>query len=156
MNDELKKTTRIAGRRKVRTDERGRTIWDDTVKTANLELVSTQMLQQLIDSEDHAVASKLQEASLGKDGILAHDAEQNRFEIISDEELEHILNGTEAQYHANEAAAVGEPMVESVAEEEEFELVSTQMLRQILSPEDFCELDDGDSAPSGFDPYNHT
>lgn len=156
MSDDLKKTTRIVRKPKVRTDDRGHTVWDDTIKTANLELVSTQMLQQLIDSDDHTTKTGLKEASQGKDGVLAHDPEENRFEIISDEELQHILDGTEAEYASKRAAAIEEPLVETVAEEGELELVSTQMLRQILSPEDFNELDGDGSSPSGFDPYNHT
>lgn len=160
MTDDLKKTTRVVRRPKVRTDDRGRTVWDDTVRTANLELVSTQMLQQLIESDDHATTTGLQKAAQQKDGVLAHDPEQNRFEIISDEELQHILDGTEAEYNAKKAAVVDEPAIEAVvetdAEQEELELVSTQMLRQILNPEDFSEQDEDSSSPSGFDPYNHT
>ncbi|MGI9238670.1 MAG: hypothetical protein ACR2QZ_14830 [Woeseiaceae bacterium] len=156
MSDDLKRTTRVVQKPKVRTDDRGRTVWDDTIKTANLELVSTQMLQQLIDSDDEATTNHLQEVSKGKDGVLAHDADKGRFEIISDEELQHILDGTDAEYNAQKAASIEVPLAESVAEnEEELELVSTQMLRQILSPEDFSELDD-DPEASGFDPYNHT
>lgn len=156
MSDDLKKTQRVVPKTKVRTDDRGRTVWDDTIKTANLELVSTQMLKQLIDNSDHATSSQLQEVSKGRDGVLAHDAEQGRFEIISDEELEHILKGTEAEYNAKKAVLAEEPPAEPVAEEEELELVSTQMLRQILSPDDFSELDEDGSAQSGFDPYDHT
>ncbi len=156
MSDDLKKTARIVTRPKVTTDDRGRTVWDDTIKTANLELVSTQMLQQLIDSDDHATTATLKEVSQGKDGVLAHDPEQNRFEIISDEELQHILDGTDAEYNARKAAAIDEPLVETVAKEQELELVSTQMLRQILSPEEFSELDEDGASASGFDPYNHT
>ena len=156
MSDDLKKTRRIVRNPKVRTDDRGRTVWDDTIKTANLELVSTQMLQQLIDSDDHATKSSLEEVSKQEDGVLAHDPEQNRFEIISDEELQHILDGTDAEYNAKKAVVVDAPSVETVSEEEELELVSTQMLRQILSPEDFSELDEDGSPASGFDPYNHT
>ena len=156
MNDELKITTRIVKTPKVKTDDRGRTVWDDTVKMANLELVSTQMLQQLIDAGDDATTSHLREVAGGEDGLLAHDAEKGRFEIISDEELQHILDGTDAEYNARKKAAyVEEPLAEVVEENEELELVSTQMLRQILSPEDFSETDDG-TPGSGFDPYNHT
>lgn len=156
MNDDLKKTARIVRKPKVKTDDRGRTVWDDTIKTANLELVSTQMLQQLIDADDEATTSHLKEVSKGQDGVLAHDAEENRFEIISDEELQHILDGTDAQYNAGKAAVVEEATVETSAEEEELELVSTQMLRQILSPDDFSELGEDETPSSGFDPYNHT
>ena len=156
MSDDLKKTQRITPKPKVRTDGRGRTVWDDTIKTANLELVSTQMLKQIIDDGDAATSSHLEEVSKGDDGVLAHDAERGRFEIISDEELEHILKGTDAEYNAKKTVLSEEPSVEIVQEDEELELVSTQMLRQILSPDDFSELDEDGSAQSGFDPYDHT
>lgn len=156
MNDELKKTTRIVKKPKVKTDDRGRTVWADTVETANLELVSTRTLQQLIDAGDDATTTHLRELAEGKDGLLAHDADKGRFEIISDEELQHILDGTDAEYDAKKKAAfIEEPLAEAAEEDEELDLVSTQMLRQILSPEDYSEDDDG--APgAGFDPYNHT
>jgi len=152
MNDELKKTVRIVRKPKVKTDDRGRTVWADTVETANLELVSTQMLKQIIETDDDATKDHLREVAEGKDGLLAHDADKGRFEIISDEELQHILDGTDAEYNAKKATFIEEPLVEAAAEEEDLELVNTQMLRQILSPEDFSE-DDGDG--SGFDPYDH-
>ena len=157
MNDELKKTTRIVRRPKVRVDDRGRTVWDDTIKTANLELVSTQMLEQLIDADDGAMTNQLREVAEGGDGVLAHDADQGRFEIISDEELQHILDGTEAEFNEKKKATViEEPPTDAVAEEEELELVSTQMLRQILSPEDFSEEHGDEFGGSGFNPYDHS
>lgn len=156
MNDDLKKTTRIVRNPKVKTDGRGRTVWADTVETANLELVSTQMLQQLIEDGDDATTNHLREVAEGKDGLLAHDADKGRFEIISDEELQHILDGTDAEHNAKKKSArIKEPLAEAVEEQEELELVSTQMLRQILSPEDFSE-DDGNASGSGFDPYDHS
>lgn len=155
MNADLKKTTKITHRPKVKTDARGRTVWTDTIETANLEFVSTQMLQQLIEDDDEATKDLLREVSEGKDGLLAHDADKGRFEIISDEELQHILDGTDAEYDAKKAAIVEELPTETVGDEENLELVSTQMLRQILSPEDFSEGDRDGSVPSGFDPYNH-
>lgn len=155
MDDELKKTTRTVRSPKVKTDDRGRTVWADTIETTNLELVSTQMLQQLIDDGGDATTNHLREVAEGKDGLLAHDAHKGRFEIISDEELQHILDGTDAEYKAKKKAAyIEESLAEAAEEEEELELVSTQMLRQILSPEDFSE-DDGDAPGSGFDPYDH-
>ena len=114
------------------------------------------MLQQLIDDGDETTTNYLREVAQGNDGVLVHDADRGRFEIISDEELQHILDGTDAEYNAKKKAAyIEEPLAEVVEEDEELELVSAQMLRQILSPEDFSEDEDGASR-SGFDPYNHT
>ncbi len=52
MNDKLKQTMRILRSPKVTTDDRGRTVWVDPIETAKLELVSTQMLTQIIESGD--------------------------------------------------------------------------------------------------------
>ena len=152
MNDELKRTMRIVRPSKVKTDERGRTVWDGTVETVNLELVSTRMLKQLIEADDSGTQDQLREAAQGADGVLAHDADKGRFEIISDEELQHILDGTDVERTENPtAAAIDEPTAEAVSDEPELDLVNTQLLRTILNPEESEQ-----TAESGFDPYDHS
>ena len=156
MNDDLNKTQRILRSPKVTTDERGRTVWVDPVETANLELVSTQMLKQIIDAGDEVTHKNLREMAEGEQGLLARDIDKGRFEVISDEELQHILDGTDKEYEASKRASVAEePVAEVVADEEELELVSTQMLRIILSPEDEEKKAAEGSAETGFDPYDH-
>ena len=152
MSDDLKRTVRIVRPSRIRTDDRGHTIWDGSVETVNLELVSTQMLKQLIETNDSATRDQLREASQGADGVLAHDADKGRFEIISDEELQRILDGTDVASTVNQTAiAIDEPAADAAAEELELDLVSTQLLRTILSPDD-----DEQTAESGFDPYDHS
>lgn len=156
MNDKLNQTMRIRRRPKVTTDERGRTVWIDTVETAELELVSTQMLKHIIEAGDVGTKDSLREVAEGKDGLLARDVDKGRFEVISDEELQHILDGTDMEPEEKAAAGlVKEPVAEAVTDEEELELVSTQMLRIILSPEDEDQTAAEGSADSGFDPYDH-
>jgi hypothetical protein len=152
MHDELKRTMKIVRQSKVTTDERGRTVWDGTVETVSLELVSTQMLRQLIEAGDSDTQDQLRKVAQGADGVLAHDADKGRFEVISDEELQRILDGTDAKRTANSAAsALDEPAVKAASDDPELDLVSTQMLRTILGPDDFEQ-----SAESGFDPYDHS
>ncbi len=116
---------RILRSPKVTTDDRGRTVWVDPIETAKLELVSTQMLKQIIDEGD---AGKNQE----------------------------LLDGTDKEYEAQRAASlVEESVAETVAEDEELELVSTQMLRTILSPHDHEAPDDDEFADTGFNPYSN-
>ena len=154
MNDELSKTTMILRSPKVRTDERGRTVWVDTVKTATLELVSTQMLKQIIETGDVDTSVSLREVAEGEDGLLARDVDKGGFEIIGDEELQRILDGTDLETDANETARrVEESAAEVDAGDEELELVSTQMLRIMLSPEDEDQIVAGDA---GFNPYDHS
>lgn len=154
MTDELKKTVKITRKPKVTTDDRGRTVWVDTVITANLELVSTQMLKQIIDADDIETREQLRDIAEGKDGLLAHDIDKGRFEIISAEELQHILDGTDMEPGSKLVGRVTDvALAETVNEEEELELVSTQMLRKIILAED--ENQAGEPDQSGFDPYNH-
>ena len=155
MNDKLDQTMKILRSPKVKTDDRGRTVWVDPVETARLELVSTQMLQQIIDAGDAKDTATLREMAAGGDGLVARDMDDGRFEVISDEELQHILDGTDKDYEANrEAAVVKELPADTATAEENLELVSTQMLRVILG----TELDEADEPPAtqGFDPYDHS
>ena len=152
MNDELKRTRKFVRRSKVMTDESGRTVWDGTVKTANLELVSSQMLKQLIETNDSDTQDQLREVAQGPDGVLARDADKGQFEIIGDEELQNILDGTDLESTTNPTAATSDKSAAKAdIDEPELELVSTQFLRAILDPEDIEQ-----AAESGFDPYDHS
>lgn len=155
MTSDFKQTVKIVRKPKVVTDDRGRTVWSDPVETANLELVSTQMLQQLIASDDQSAKDQIRDAAGSKDGLLAHNTESNRFEVISDEELQQILNsGHELHESRNFVEAIDEPMADEAESENELELVSTEMLRQILDPTGAPSTDDDGSPDTGFDPYN--
>ena len=156
MNDELKRTMRILRSPKVTTDDRGRTVWVDPIETAKLELVSTQMLTQIIESGDVDTNDQLRKVAEGEDGLLARDIDSGGFEVISDEELQHILDGTDMEPEAKNAAGlVEEAAADTVIDEGELELVSTQMLRIVLSPEDEKKTGDAGSSDSGFDPYDN-
>lgn len=155
MTDDLKQTVKIVRKPKVTTDARGRTVWSDPVETANLELVSTQMLNQLIASGDEDARNQIRDAAAGKDGLLAHNTDSERFEIISDEELQQILDsGHELHEARNFVDSIDEPMADSTAADDELELVSTQLLRQILDPAAADSGADDAKPDAGFDPYN--
>ncbi len=155
MTEEFKKTVKIVRPPKVHTDERGRTVWSDTVETATLELVSTQMLKKIIDSDDADRQGRLREAAKGKEGLLAHNSENDRFEIITDDELKQILDDSS---EVSEASKMFDKVEESptvlIQENEELELVSTQFLRKILNPDDDGADDTDGSAGGGFNPYD--
>ena len=157
MSDEFKQTVKIVRKPKVTTDDRGRTVWSDPVETANLELVSTQMLKQLIESGNQAATEQIRHVASSKEGMLAHNSESDSFEIISDEELQQILDsGHELHEARNFVDAIDEPMADAAGAEEELELVSTQLLRQILDPAAAPSSDDDAPPDSGFDPYNRS
>ena len=157
MPDDLKQTVRIVRKPKVATDERGHTVWADPVETVELDLVSTTMLKNLLDADDDTTRQRIEKAAEGKDGVLAHDAERDRFEIIDDDDLQAALDSAaSAQEPVRPADVVLEPLADSIDDdEEELSLVSTQMLRKMLAgdePDD--NPDSGDEPGDGFDPYN--
>lgn len=156
VSEDFKRTVKIVHRPKVTTDGRGRTVWADPVETTELQLVSTQMLQQIIDSDDDSKKDRIREVAEGNDGLLAHDVENDSFEIISDDDLQQILDSDLAQPVAKKVAdVIYEPLTETVNEVEELSLVSTQVLRRMLNPEEDEETPEEAPIESGFDPYNN-
>lgn len=156
MSERLKKTIRIQRRASVNTDDRGRNVWTDTIETAELELVSTVMLKKIIDSGDDERKERLREAAEGKDGILAHDPQSDRFEIVDDDDLKAALQSAAGVSNEVRAADVTyEPQRQSgEGDADELSLVSTQALRRILNQEPEVEADEAPPAEQGFDPYN--
>lgn len=148
--DKIKQTTGVIRRPKILTDELGRNIWNKTVESSHLELVSTEMLNEIIKADDHDTNDQLREVAEGEDGLLTHDLDTDTFAIISEKELLQILDGAETDVDARMSTGhADEPAVQNVMGDNELELVDTQMLRQLLRPDD----EEG-SAERGFDPYN--
>jgi hypothetical protein len=153
-------TVRIRRPAKVTTDDRGRTVWADTVETAELELVSTAELQKILASTDEDTRSAIQSIIREEEeGVLARDPTTGLFEIISDADLQAILENTNDLPKTRRPADVTLEPVNRQEDDEELSLVSTQVLRKILAK-------DAPKAPSpakdklprdkggGFDPYN--
>lgn len=153
MNDKLKQTMKILHSPKVTTDDRGRTVWADTVRTAKLELMSTQMLQAVIASGDATTSARLRQVAEADDGLVARDLDTNRFEVITDDELQRILDGTDTDSVTAGTDRVAEAPA-TLSDDAELELVSTQMLRVMLKIEDDEPAAADEPADAGFDPYN--
>jgi hypothetical protein len=158
VSDKYKQTVRIVRRPKVRVDDRGRNVWAEPIEEAELDLVSTAMLKRVLSSEDEVKKQQIRDAAVGKDGVLAHDPEKDRFEIIDDADLEAALQAASKGMDAIKAADVQLVPLSSRADnaDEELSLVSTQALRRILDPgsadtKDAAKIEPDDS---GFDPYN--
>jgi predicted RNase H-like nuclease (RuvC/YqgF family) len=148
MSIDLTKTVRILRKPKVALDERGHNVWVDEVETAEFELVSTMMLQAIIESGDDAQKQQLREAADSGDGVLTHDPDKNRFEIVDDEDLMAALQ----QADDSAPPAVGVQVETTVEQDDQFELVSTQMLRAMLDPD--AKNEDPPEDDTAFDPYN--
>jgi hypothetical protein len=141
-------------RPKVSTDDRGRTVWTEPVESVELELVTTGMLEQILQTDDDDAKRRLREAARGKDGVLAHDPRRGRYEIIDDDDLKAPAGAPET---GGASTVVLEPL-SSLADidGEELSLVSTQALRRIIRVEEDEPDDERLEPDKGFDPYNHT
>jgi len=153
MNDKLNQTQRLFRSSKFATDDSGRGALVDTAETGTMELMSTQMLQMIIDTNDAKANDNLRKIAEGESGLVARDVDKDRFEIISDDELQNILNGSDSGVKTS-GSLVDEVSVETLDNEGELDLVNTQMLRIALNLTD----DEGAlvEAPADeeFDPYN--
>ncbi len=156
MSDDLKKTIRLVRKNKCITDDRGRTVWNVPIENTELELVSTERLEQMIAADGKRAKERIARAAKQKDGILAHNAADDRFQIIDDDDLMAALDSA-ADTKEREVSIASEAAPEfddSSTGEEELSLVSTQMLKQLLNVEDADESDET-PAESGFNPYDH-
>jgi len=157
-DDDYVATVRIRRPARITTDERGRSVWADTVETAQLELVSTSELQKLLASADEDTRSAIDRVVRGEDeGVIARDPATGLFEVISDAALQAILDSSEQLPKKTRPAGVKpEPAVSGpVRAGEELSLVSTQVLRKVLGKQvPKKERVPGSDKSGGFDPYD--
>jgi len=159
VSDKLAHTIRIKRGEKVGIDDQGHSVWTKPVEEIELELVSTVMLKKIIDSDDEEKKQRIKSLAGEGDGVLARKPGSQEFEIVSDDELEAALAASnEAPVFHQPADVVLEP-VSPPEGEEELSLVSTQVLRQMLSHDDDESASDsgdldvqGDSG--GYNPYD--
>lgn len=161
MSDDYVATVRIRRPARVNTDG-GRNVWADTVEEVELELVSTSHLEALLQSGDGDTQGAIREALSGKqEGVLARDPATGLFQVISEDDLKSILEDNEDLPIRRPPADVTLEPAAREAETSELSLVSTQMLRKIITSD---EKPAGPvrgvkpKAPKdrsgGFDPYN--
>ena len=153
MNDKPNTTQKILRDAKVSADNRGRTTLTETVETLNLELMSTQMLVKVIEENDSDTNADLRKIAEGESGLVARDIDKGKFEIISDKELEKMLNGSDTETDGIGNIA-DEDVIEAVDGDSDLDLVSTQMLRIALNLNDDEEKPSEEPLERSFDPYN--
>ena len=149
MANDYTATIRIRRPSKVTTDDRGRTVWAGEIEEAELELVSTNELKQILEASDPASRSAIEQVASGNtDGVLARNPATGLFEIVTDSDLQAAL----AQEASRPAAPRGlEPAQKRSGED--LSLVSTQVLRKVLKSDTGSPKKD---AGGGFDPYNRS
>jgi len=140
---------------RIREDGSGRSVWADPVESAELELVSTQMLKQILTSRDDTERKAIENiANVSADGVLARHPTTGGFEIIEDDELQVILDDNQGLPEVSRPAdATLEPLRDYV-DDEQLSLVSTQALRKVLNDDDVAE-EEAELNGGGFNPYDH-
>ena len=155
MSDESSGKVLVRRPARITTDGHGRSVWADPVESAELELVSTQMLKVMLTSRDQGERRAIEDAArTTTEGVLARHPASGRFEIIDDDELQAILDENQGLPKITRPAdATIEPLRDYV-DDSALALVSTQALRKVL--------DDAPEAPQavreavGFNPYDNT
>ena len=119
-----------------------------------LELVSTQMLKQILSSNDVENRKAVGDAAkTTADGVLARDPATGYFEIIDEDELQAIVeSGQELPKLSRPTDVTVEPL-HDYADSQHLSLVSVQALRRVFDDDsdetpEADEVDDGD-----FNPY---
>lgn len=143
---------------RISTDETGHSVWDDTIKTANFELVSTQRLQQLLAADEAHSREAIEKLAAGEsEGYLAEDSTTGMLRIIDDDALQSLLDSPEEKLplvRRDEETVVPA----STADDEDLSLVSTQALRKLFDIEDDrpkpASPKPARDTGGGFDPYD--
>lgn len=156
MADEYTATVRIRRPAKIQSDGRGRSVWTDPVENAEFELVSTVELKKILMSNDEATRQGIEAAAeSGEEGVLARDIATGLFEIVSDTQLQAVLDSDLDQPTPEKGADVTyESAHDSEQSIDDLSLVSTLALKKILAKEETTEPDVCDTDDSGLDPYN--
>ena len=165
MGDELYRTVKIKVNRKDETDSQGRPVVTNPAEEIEFELVSTMMLKQILDSDDDEKKDQIRGLVDEEDGVLACSTDTDQFKIVLDDEFEEALKSSPNSNVAELVDLAGGTAIESMDEpdeEEDFALVSTQLLRTMLHDEDKtkAEPNKADGAPKeefkigGFNPYD--
>lgn len=163
MTQDFVKTVTIRKPEKVTTDDRGRTVWAGKIESVELELVSTTALQKILQSEDGKTRTEIRRLVEGrKDGVLAKDPATGVFQIVSNEDLQAALEQAGGTPPAQRVADVTAPPITDQANQaaEELSLVSTQVLRKVLTPEGKTEYEQPKKVGKkdkfgGFNPYDN-
>ena len=162
MSDDYVATVRIRRPARVNTDG-GRNVWEGTVETVELELVSESQLAAILASDDEDTQGAIRQALAGElEGVLARDPATGLFQVISDDDLQTILDENEDLPIRRRPPELSLEPAGGEDAGEELSLVSTQMLRKIIRPGDKKSSKPVPGAKpkapkdhsGGFDPYN--
>jgi hypothetical protein len=161
MSKDHTKTVRIRKPDRVAPDERGRSVWLGKVEAVELELVSTTALEKILKSEGGQTRTEIQKLAAGrKDGVLARDTATGHFRIVSEADLKKALAAGSGGKPARGAEVTAAPLTDTTRRAaDELSLVSTQILRKVLKPEEKAEAAKPKAGKKdkfgGFNPYDN-
>ena len=137
-------TLRIKRSPKVKTDERGRTVWVGEIEDADFELVSTRHVKAILESGDTGKVDEiLRIAETGSQGVLVQDCANGRFDVLDQTSLEELMQHPDP------------PISASAEPGDELELMETRVLRKLLITDGKIEKpSDNSDSGEGHDPYN--
>ena len=141
---------------KIASDGHGRSVWVDPVDSAELELVSTQMLKVMLSSRDGVERKAIEDvADISVNGVLARDPVNGQFEIIEDDDLQAILDENQGLPKLTRPADATLEPIRDYVDNESLSLVSTQALRKVLDDDDGQDAETPPTMePAGFNPYD--
>ena len=126
------------------------------MESAQLELVSTQTLKQILSSNDVENRKAVKEAARSTgEGVLARDPATGYFEIIEEDELQAILDSEQDLPKLSRPSDVTVEPLHDYADWDHLSLVSTQALRRVLVDDD--EKEDAEPVEvdvGAFNPYD--
>jgi hypothetical protein len=141
---------------KIKSDGDGQSVSADPLESAQLELVSTQILKQILSSNDAENREAVKEAAKSTaEGVLARDPATGYFEIIEEDELQAILDSGQDLPNLSRPSDVTVEPLHDYVDSDHLSLVSTRALRRVLVDDDEkeepepAEVDGG-----GFNPYD--
>jgi hypothetical protein len=162
MSKDPTKTVRIRKVDKVAPDDRGRSVWLGKVEEAELELVSTTALEKILKTEGGKARSEIQKLAAGKkDGVLARETATGHFRIVNETDLGNALAAESGgKKPARGAEVTGAPLTDTTRlAAAELSLVSTQILRKVMKPEEKAEAAKPKAGKKdkfgGFNPYDN-
>ncbi len=153
-SEEYSTTVVIRRPKRVKTDDRGRSIWAGDIEETELDLMSSQDLKLALRTANDVDRKSIRAAAeSGIDGVVARDRATGLYEVISEAELQELMDkDTALSATVRRREMVSESADDNCAEE--FSLVSTQVLQRMLTQgdsEDSFEVQDDNP---GFDPYD--
>ena len=125
------------------------------IESNEVELVSTQMLKQILSSNDPENRKGIEKAAKSAgDGVLVRNPATGYFEIIDDDELREILDsGQDLPKLSRPSDVTAEPL-HDYADNAHLSMVDTEALRRVLDNDEKEEVSEPAEVEAGeFNPY---